>query len=274
MFGLNSLSFHGPDPISFPGFCASSGERPRDVLRIHLHILRGQILEEQGAGELDGDPDRPVVDHLSALVLVERAQDAGPDSDGSGLDDPIQRELDVLGGDGLPIVPLRLSQAERIGFPVATHRPALAQVAHDLVGIDRIVVDKPVELRRGGHEAVGKGAARVDVPLARVEAGDPLEDHLLVFPLATQSGGHGKLNVWPSAEDVWASTAAGGAATTDIKRSNKARGSHHPLCLCLRVPCWPPCRIPCHTRSVSAESVEHASSLARSRVSKPSLNQL
>src|SRR6266511_2419409 len=28
MFGLNSLSFQGPDPISLPGCCASSGDRP------------------------------------------------------------------------------------------------------------------------------------------------------------------------------------------------------------------------------------------------------
>ena len=26
MLGLNSLSFQGPEPISLPGFCASSGE--------------------------------------------------------------------------------------------------------------------------------------------------------------------------------------------------------------------------------------------------------
>ena len=45
----------------------------------------------RGLAANDGDPDGPLVDHLRALVLVERPQDAGPHPDGPGLDDPIER---------------------------------------------------------------------------------------------------------------------------------------------------------------------------------------
>ena len=43
------------------------------VLRVHLHILRGQVLQEQRAGELDRHSDGLGVHHLGALVLIERA---------------------------------------------------------------------------------------------------------------------------------------------------------------------------------------------------------
>src|SRR5262245_36106778 len=80
-------------------------------------------------------------------------------------------------------MPLRRPQSEGIGFPVWTHRPAVAQVADDFVGVNRIMVHKPVELRAGGHKAVREGAAGLDIPLSRVEAGDSPQDHLLVLSL-------------------------------------------------------------------------------------------
>jgi hypothetical protein len=44
------------------------------------------------------------------------------------------------------------------------------------------MVDQSVELRARGHEAVGEGTAGLHIPLARVEADDPPQDHLLVLP--------------------------------------------------------------------------------------------
>ena len=177
------LELPGPGADQLPRLLGVFRREPlRDVLRVHLHVFGGEVLEEQGARERDRHPDGPIVDHLGAAVLVEGPQDSGPDADRAGLDDPVQGELDVVRGDRFSIVPLRLAQTERVGLAVATDREALAQVADDLVGIDGIVVDEPVELRPGRHQAIRERAARVHVPLPRIEPGDALEDHLLVFP--------------------------------------------------------------------------------------------
>src|SRR5713101_3641623 len=181
MSGLNSLSFQGPDPISFPGFCASSGERLRATCFGYIFMYsEARFSRNKGLANLIGT--LMVLSSITwgALVFIERSQHPGPDSDGSGLGDPVQGEFDVLRDDGLPVVPLRRPQMEGVGFPVPTHRPALAQVADDFVGVHRIVVHEPVELRGSGHEAVRKSAASVNIPLARVEAGDAAKDHLLV----------------------------------------------------------------------------------------------
>src|SRR5687767_5234926 len=79
-------------------------------------------------------------------------------------------------------MPLRLPQPEGVRFPVRTHRPALAQVADDFIRLDWIIVDEPVEQRASWHQTVGEGTTGLHVPLARVEAGDPPQEHLLVLP--------------------------------------------------------------------------------------------
>src|SRR5215471_20985941 len=73
-------------------------------------------------------------------------------------------------------------QPEGVGLAIGTYRPAVAQIADNLVKVDWIMVDQPVKQRAGGHEADGEGAAGLHIPLARVEAGDPPQDHLLVLP--------------------------------------------------------------------------------------------
>src|SRR5262245_35149567 len=79
-------------------------------------------------------------------------------------------------------MPLRLPQPEGVGLAIGTYCPAIAQVADNFVGVDRIMIHQPVEQRAGRHETVGEGAAGLHIPLAWVEAGDPPQDHLLVFP--------------------------------------------------------------------------------------------
>src|SRR5262249_31589910 len=83
-----------------------------------------------------------------------------------------------------PVMPLRLPQPEGVGLAIWTYRPALAQVANDFIGVDRIMIDEPVKLRAGGHEAVGEGTAGLYIPLTRIEADNPPQDHLLVLPLS------------------------------------------------------------------------------------------
>src|SRR5262249_20295763 len=54
--------------------------------------------------------------------------------------------------------------------------------ADNLVGVDWIMVHQPVKQRASGHEAAGEGTAGLHIPLARVEASDSPQDHLLVLP--------------------------------------------------------------------------------------------
>src|SRR5215470_15450442 len=79
-------------------------------------------------------------------------------------------------------MPLRLSQPEGIDLAIWAHHPAFAQVTDDFVGVNRIMVHQPVEQRASRHQAVWEGATGLHIPLTWVEAGDPLQDHLLVLP--------------------------------------------------------------------------------------------
>jgi hypothetical protein len=55
MLGLNSLSFQGPDPMSLPGFWASSGERPLATCRGYIFMYsEARFSRKSGLANLIG----------------------------------------------------------------------------------------------------------------------------------------------------------------------------------------------------------------------------
>ena len=55
IFGLNSLGFQGPDPISLPGCCASSGDRPWAMCLGYIFMYsEARIFQKEGLANLIG----------------------------------------------------------------------------------------------------------------------------------------------------------------------------------------------------------------------------
>ena len=122
MLRFKIVDFQGPDPISLPGCCASSGDRPCAMCFGYIFMYSEATLQEHGAGELDRHPGSYGRRAPGALVVfIEHPSGSGPDSDSPGLGDPVQGGGSV-GGDGLTVMPLRLLQPEGIGFPIRTRR--------------------------------------------------------------------------------------------------------------------------------------------------------
>ena len=150
------------------------GQLAGHVLRVHLHVVGGEVDHEGGRGELDGHPHRPFVDHLGRLVLVEIAQAVGAAAERVGKGDAIQAVDDVAGLHRLAVGPVRFGQVEGVHRAVLADVPALGQVPDDLLRVDRVVLNQLVEPGAGGCECGGQAGAVVHVPEAGVVASNPL----------------------------------------------------------------------------------------------------
>ena len=150
------------------------GQGSSDVLRVHLHVVRGQVDHERGCRKLDGHAHRPVVDHLRGLVFIEIAQAVGAAAERVGEGDPVQAVDDVAGRHRLPVRPPSVGEVEGVHRAVFADVPAFRQVADDLLRVNRVVFHQLVE--PGTRRCQGRGQARsvVNVPEPRVVPGHPL----------------------------------------------------------------------------------------------------
>ena len=95
------------------------------------------------------------------------------------IEDRVERERDVTGGEGLAVVPLHAAlELERVREPVAGHLPRLGQERLDveaLIELDQAVEEGPlgdVGLAVGGHDRVERRGIAAE-PDDEVLAGGP-----------------------------------------------------------------------------------------------------